>query len=333
MDKDRFGNYLISARATNTIYYISPEGSILWRLGGLNSSFEQDFNFSRQHNARVQDQNEVNMVISFFDNAADDTNTWEPTSKSSALKVVGLDLENMVAKLYHVHERPDGGLTEVNGNVQFLPNGGVFGGWGENAYMTEYVNRGGEKLYEASFASRRFTNYRAYKMEFVGQPLTKPRIKAFVSTNAGGQSTTAIYVSWNGATEVARWRFYSRSTKQGGARNIQIGLTAKTGFETIFTAVGYHPITFAEALDVFGNSLGNSSLEVTEIPAGFHNANNPTYKTSTPRSGANSVMYTAFAFVTGFALATIWERYRAGRYSVRLKPGSLRWASSRKRKL
>lgn len=328
-----FGNYLISARFTNTIYYVAPEGSIIWRLGGPNSSFQQNFNFSRQGHARVRDQNEVNMVISFFDNAADDTGHWEPTSQSSSLNVVGLDLENMKADLYHRHERPDGGLTNANGNVDFLPNGGVFGGWGENGYMTEYVNRGGEKLYEASFASRRFSNYRAYKSEFVSQPLTKPDVKAAVSTNSRGQLRTAIYVSWNGATEVATWRFYSHGTKRGIAVNDQIGHTPKAGFETSFMAMGYHPVIFAEALDAFGTSLANSSVEVTEIPPGFHSTQDPIYVGSPGslswdglglRPEKNVVMSMSVAFIAGLCVASIGWLFR-------FLDRNRRWTSKRKK--
>lgn len=333
MDKDGFGNYLVSARSTNTIYYLSPDGSVLWRLGGPNSSFRMDFNFSRQHHARVRDQNEVNMVVSFIDNAADETDRWKPTSRTSSLLVVGLDLENKIATLYHRHERPDGGLTKANGNIHFLPNGGVFGSWGENGYMTEYINRGGEMLYEASFMSKRFQSNGAYKMDFVGQPLTKPDIKGFVTTNSRGQLRTAIYVSWNGATQVATWRFFSHSTtKSGDKRNIEIGRVSKTGFETKFMAMGYHPITFAEALDAFDVSLANSSLDVTDLPAGFHSAVDPTYigGLGVQPAAADLAMRTALAFVAGLAVANILSRFRTAKNSGRPKGGFPRWRPKRK---
>jgi hypothetical protein len=326
IDKDKFGNYLVSARATNTIYYVSPEGTVIWRLGGLNSSFKQDFNFSRQSHARIQDQNEVNMVISLFDNAADDTGKWNSTSETSGSLVVGLDLENMVASLYHKHERPDGGLTESNsGNIQFLPNGGVFSGWGENGFMSEYVNRGGEKLYEASFASRRFANYRAYKMEFVAQPTTKPITKSYVSTNACGQLRTAIYVSWNGATEVTTWKFHSHTPK-----DVVVGEMPKTGFETSFIAMDYHPVIFVEALDAFGNSLANSSLDVTEIPSGFHNTDDGIYGKAGD-TGTVLAMRLAIAFVAGLFVANLWGRFRSSKGDLRRRAGSLRWNTKQKR--
>lgn len=265
------------------------------------------------------------MILSFLDNAADETATWKPTSDSSNIKVVGLNFEpgkDKTAELYHIHERSDGGLTKTSGNIQFLPNGGVFCGWGENGRMAEYVNRGGPILYEASFASRRFTNYRAYKMEFVGKPATKPSLKGYVSTNSRKQSTTNLYVSWNGATEVSTWRFHSH----GFEKDIEIGRIPKTGFETIFTAMGYHPITFVEALDVSGNSLANSSLQVTEIPLGFHDTDNPMYTDPDSRVAGDFAKRTAVAFVAGLVVSTIWQRVRDGKYNVNWKAGPSRWA-------
>lgn len=283
IDKDDHGNYLVSARATDTIYLVNSQGSILWRLGGQNSSFQQDFTFSRQHNARFRKQTKAHMVISFFDNAADDSGNWEPTADSSSLVIVGLDLDAMTATLYHRHKRPDGGLSQAKGNVQYLPNGNILGGWGENAYVTEYSKPGGKIVYEASFASTRFANYRAYKMEFTAHPNSIPDTKAFATANARGELTTSIYVSWNGATEVVQWSYYSYSAKGGVGHVAHIGDAKKTGFETILNIVGYYPIVFVEAIDVFGNSLANSSLEITDVPPGFYDTDSLTIPTGQAR--------------------------------------------------
>ena len=41
VSRDDAGNFLISLRGPSTVYYISREtGEILWRLGGLKSSFK-----------------------------------------------------------------------------------------------------------------------------------------------------------------------------------------------------------------------------------------------------------------------------------------------------
>lgn len=235
----------------------------------------QDFTFSRQHHARIRRSTRTNMVISFLDNAWDDTERVDPTADSSSLLVVSLDLLKMNATVNIQHPRPDGGHSQAKGNVQYVSNGNILAGWGENAYMTEYSKPGAELVYEAQFASSRFANYRAYKMHFEGRPRSKPVVKAFASANYRKDLTTSIYVSWNGATEVAIWRFYTYVAKHGIENAITIGNTSKTGFETAFLAAGYHPIVFAEALDNYWNSLGNSSLEVTQLPLGFHDTKAP----------------------------------------------------------
>ena len=93
-------------------------------------------------------------------------------------------------------------------------------------------------------------------------------MKAFASTTARGGVTTAIYTSWDGATEVDEWRYYS--AERGINHWVLLGSAEKDGFETSFVCKGFHPIVFVEAVDVHGKSLANSSLEMTELPPGWH---------------------------------------------------------------
>ena len=110
MDKDVItGNYLVSARFTDAIYLISKRGKVIWRLGGEHSSFKQDFNFSHQHNARIRRSTKSHMLVSFLDNASDDKGEVPPSSESSSLMIVDLDLASMTATTTIQHRRPDGG--------------------------------------------------------------------------------------------------------------------------------------------------------------------------------------------------------------------------------
>lgn len=71
MEKDDDGSYLISLRGPSTIYKISQDGDILWRLGGQNSSFAMGDNtsFHYQHDARWLNASDVNpRYMSLFDN-------------------------------------------------------------------------------------------------------------------------------------------------------------------------------------------------------------------------------------------------------------------------
>lgn len=72
VDKDSEGNYLLSLRHTDALYYIDGEsGDIIWRLGGVKSDFEfgEDVEFSRQHHVRWRGTDGDKMRISILDNA------------------------------------------------------------------------------------------------------------------------------------------------------------------------------------------------------------------------------------------------------------------------
>lgn len=193
--------------------------------------------------------------------------------------------------------------------MEYLPNGNVLGGWGENAYISEYSKPGGELVYEASFLSHRFANYRTYKGEFVGRPNTKPDLKAFATVNSKVKLTTTMYVSWNGATEVQEWRFFSSSSKG----KVDLGSVAKDGFETSFVATGYHPIVYVEAFDMFGTRLAQSEMETTELPIGFHSEAAPLYKEARQASEADLFLYTAVAFIAGITFMAFWTRFHGSR--------------------
>ncbi|KAJ7698326.1 ASST-domain-containing protein [Mycena rosella] len=70
IDKDAAGDYLISARHTQTIYKIDKNGTIVWRLGGKSSDFTAQSNnteFHFQHHARWRMDD---TQISLFDDGA-----------------------------------------------------------------------------------------------------------------------------------------------------------------------------------------------------------------------------------------------------------------------
>lgn len=187
-------------------------------------------------------------------------------------------------------------------------------------------------VYEAQFASKRFANYRTYKMDFIATPKTTPDVKSFVATNSRGEMGTNIFVSWNGATEVAVWNFYSRAEK--GSSSVLLGSAHKGGFETAFRAQGFHPIVFAEALDLMGNSLANSTLQVTELPFQFHDPKSPleldigTSKSSGSYQGLT--VPTFVAFVAGFGLAFLGRSFHLSRNSLLRQKPLTRWAPKEK---
>ena len=236
--------------------------SIIWQLGGANSSFVLDgFNFSRQHDARWISYNETTEVISFLDNAAD---SFVQTANISSALVVALDknAEPPTARILSRIWRPDGQLSRLRGNYQTFSNSNnTFVGWSGEGYMTEHAEDG-SLLLEARFRSTRFVTYRSYKYNFTGTPADEsPALKPFVFGVSEATSTTVAYVSWNGATEVDTWNFYTNAIVP-----IFIGSRRKSGFETMFQTQGYYGAVFAVAVDKGGVAIGQSRAEVIARP-------------------------------------------------------------------
>ncbi len=96
-------------------------------------------------------------------------------------------------------------------------------------------------------------NYRAFRFPWVGTPLDKPRLK--VRSEHGHRT---VYVSWNGATEVARWRLESGPSRTDlkNARAIE-----RKSFESAFPPLGSDDHFGAViALDKHGKTLGRSAV-------------------------------------------------------------------------
>ncbi|CAG8903968.1 unnamed protein product [Penicillium egyptiacum] len=263
VDKNEAGDYLISMRFTNTIYLISGQnGNVVWRLGGIESDFEQDFTFSKQHDVKFVSSNGTHHVISFLNNASDERGEDE---KISSVLFVELDtgVVPMTAKVIKRINRPDSGLTRLRGSARALPNGNIFIGWSERGYSSEHASNG-DLLMTAQFSSDRFSTYRAYKGEFTGRPAAPPDLVASVYGTHNEDMTTIIHVSWNGATDVVQWKFYAKAYDRGDS--VLIGNTNKTDFETMFIADGYMDFVSAEAIDAEGNVMHTSEIMRTDTP-------------------------------------------------------------------
>ncbi|KAJ6013938.1 hypothetical protein N7540_008529 [Penicillium herquei] len=267
VDKNEAGDYIISMRFTNTIYGISgADGSIMWRLGGLESDFTQDFTFSKQHDVKFVSSNGTHHVISFLNNASDERGNDE---NLSSVLFVELDTVAMNAHVIQRINRPDGDLTRLRGSAETLPNGNIFIGWSERGYQSEHAPNG-DLLMTARFASSRYSTYRAYKSEFIGRPLTPPDLVASVYGTSNSDMSTIMHVSWNGATDVAGWNFYAQAYDRG--EPVFIGHANKTDFETLYVVDGYMDWITAEAVDREGNSMMKSIVVRSDIPGNWHAA-------------------------------------------------------------
>jgi hypothetical protein len=252
--KSQYGDYLLSARHTSTIYLISgQDGHIIWRLGGKKNNFAKDFDLFGQHDARFIAENETNYVISLMQNGAIDLDVQQPVSSAM---YVNLDVVRMKATLLRQYMRPDGGSTERRGNMQTLPNTNVLASWSAQGYISEF-SADGRLLMEAKFTSKRFDTYRCYKYPWVGRPSYPPTLLSESYGISGHELSTVFHVSWNGATDIAHWRFFAQANST--SNRTEIGIVQKAGFETSFIAPGFMDWVSVEAL--------NSNMEVMGVSA------------------------------------------------------------------
>lgn len=264
IDKTPSGNYLVSARHTATIYHANAtDHSIIWKLSCLgHSDFTcSGFDFSFQHDVRWHSENDTMTVISIFDNAS---NGYTTTTSQSSGKVIALDLNSGTATLVSETLFPsdDGILATSQGNTQLLSNGGTFHSWGNNPYFSEHAANGTAVLL-GQFATETAQNYRAFTYPWESTPATTtPDAYAYAQST---DSNTRIYVSWNGATTVATWRFYGTQSIADAFE--LLGDESSEGFETLFVADGFYQWVLVEALAEGGMPLRNSSFTPAFVPS------------------------------------------------------------------
>ncbi|KAF2864266.1 hypothetical protein K470DRAFT_199661, partial [Piedraia hortae CBS 480.64] len=264
IDKNVEGDYLISARHVSAIYKVSgKDGHIMWQMGGNAATLKTtNFVFSYQHHARWMSENATHTLLSFYDNAS---NTFNSSDKFSHGYIVSIDHGAGTATMIKGWgaPEPEGGLLSGSqGNMQLLPNGGCHIGWGEHAYFSEHAADGTTVQYGK--LAQRESNvmiYRSNKYNWTAQPLTKPALWTY----SRSQQRMAGWVSWNGATEVASWRFYRADTANGPWK-----LTSehpKNGFETEVQWEDAAPWTYVVALDREGKILESSAAVRTYVPS------------------------------------------------------------------
>lgn len=240
------GDILASARAVSTIYDIRrADGALRWKLGGKHSSFKMGpgTDFRYQHDARPHGSDE----ISLFDNNA----AMPAPGLESSGKVIKLDTKNHKATLVHAYAHPSKLLSASQGNTQLLSSGHVFVGWGGNVQrVASEFSKGGTLLWDASLLTPNDNSYRAYRQSWTGNAPGSPTV---VGKTAAGQTT--VYVSWNGATKVAKWRVLAGVS---AASLTAVSTVARSGFETAVNIPGAQAFVQVEALSSSGKVLGRS---------------------------------------------------------------------------
>ncbi|EIM81206.1 uncharacterized protein STEHIDRAFT_115340 [Stereum hirsutum FP-91666 SS1] len=237
ISKDSNGDYLVSSRSLfptagsenqNIMKVSKDDGAVIWKLGGMTSNFTLDTEstFYGQHHVRWH---EGDTKLSIFDDGIESVENLEKTSRGIYLDV---NQEALTASLVYQYLPLESveNWSLSQGSNQVLDNGNVVVGFGSNPWIAEYTLNG-TTVFFATFGMDGETgnsplqNYRAYKVSnWVGNPTTSPDIAV-----TGSCDDLTVYVSWNGATEVTSYAYFSGPS----ASNLtgQFNVT-RSGFET-----------------------------------------------------------------------------------------------------
>lgn len=251
--EDHDGALLVSARHTHAVYRIDrPTGAVDWVLGGRSSDFRmgEGAGFTWQHDAhRAPDG-----TLTLLDNHAG----GQPDDASSRGLRLALDEEAMTAEVVTEYLPPAERVASSMANAQQLPDGGMVIGWGARPFYSEFTADGG-LVYDVCHGDECYGedyeggggSYRAYRFPWTGRPGTDPD----VVVRRGEEGATA-YVSWNGATEVDRWRLLAGDdAADASVRSV----TDLTGFETAIPVSDGASYLAVEALDADGRVLGEAT--------------------------------------------------------------------------
>lgn len=235
-------NLLVSARHTHALYLLErATGNLVWRLGGKRSDFAvaDDAAFAWQHDGRRRSATEISVFDNHYDEGSSGTSrglflTIDETARTAVLR----------AEYANAGHRGN-----AEGNVQVLPNGNILVGWGADPATTEFT-ADGEAIFEAVGLGN--ASYRVYRFPWAATPTTVPDVGVL----QGNGSSMAVFVSWNGSTNVASWRILT-----GDSEN---ALTARStiprrGFETQFAVANASHVA-VEALDSGGAVLSRSAV-------------------------------------------------------------------------
>lgn len=247
VELDDNDNFIASARNTHAIYDIERGGRLRWRLNGKRSDFRMgsDARFAVQHDARLMPDG----TITLFDNH-DGDQSMDGQVQSRGL-VLQLDETLREATVVQEYTHPTEILSVSQGNMQTLPNGHRFIGWGSAPVFSEF-DAEGNLLFSGRYPQGT-NSYRAYRYEWEGHPAEPPTVA--VEQGLGNQLT--IYVSWNGDTQTALWQVHAGDDPN----DLQpAGTVLRRGFETEITIETSASLIAVLAQDADGNEITRTDL-------------------------------------------------------------------------
>lgn len=270
VEKTEDGNYLVSSRHMGLLTLINGKtGKPIWVLGGRHNQFKDlsdgmATNFGWQHDARFY-KNQSHITL--FDNHDRGTgfcSEEEGSDNPCFTRILHLEIDTdaMTARVVRSFHHPQHINAEAMGGVQVTENGNYITAWGYNPGIVEYKSDGTVvmDIQRARIGLHKInvSAYRVHKGAWKGMPKHAPSIALTPPTDVTNQAM--VYLSWNGATEVAKWVVYGNDKPFADAdpKNI-IAESLRTGFETGISVSGSKSrYIIAAAVDSSGNILGST---------------------------------------------------------------------------
>jgi len=235
------GDLLVSARYTSSVYRISrADGHVVWTLGNPHDgsgSFgpellgSDDGWFCSQHEARAAGDDTIRVM--------DDSGGSPGCAHPGREVTIRIDQAAQTATVVStIRDVPDRYSPQTHD--QPLPNGDRLVSWGDTGQVTEY-DASGQPVMDMTLG---VFSYRVWKSEWQGFPDEPP-----VAVRDGSN----LVVSWNGATEVARWQLLGGPDRDSLRK---IGETVpRQGFETSMPVPPGTTVVAVQALGVDGAVL------------------------------------------------------------------------------
>ena len=241
---DPDGSLLISSRNTWAAYDIDAQtGQVLWALGGKQSSFSEGRGAATafQHDARPDGDGDFTM----FDNGAS-----PQVHAQSRGVVLAVNAQTHSVSVLAQFLHPGRPLSaDSQGDMQALPGGDWFVGWGQEPDLSEF-SASGALLFDASLPAG-YESYRSLSFVWNATPTSTP---ALALRRQG--ASVAAYASWNGATSVADWELLQGSSAERLAR---LALVPRAGFETAIALKGDAGYAQVRAIDASGTVIASSA--------------------------------------------------------------------------
>jgi hypothetical protein len=166
--------------------------------------------------------------------------------------VLNLDFSTFTANVRQAYPHDSALYPDSQGDMQTLPNGNQFIGWGQEPHYSEYT-QSGTVLYDVLMPGANMS-YRVFRNTWVGTPLTRPAIAV---RQVNGRRL--VYASWNGSTETVAWQLFAGPSPHALK---PISSRARTGFETAIATAAVGPFYQVKALDAAGQVLGCSAVSL-----------------------------------------------------------------------